>query len=203
MKKTGICCLVAAAMLAGAIVLNDSLAQPARAKTTVTRVGVCDIVEIFDNYQRAKDLTAQLGEHGKAIKAENEKRGKAIDAIKMELESLNPGSKEYEKRLDQIEKLTIERKAWLDYETAKSMRNHHRLTRDMHDQIVAMIALVSKELNLHIIFQRDRSKMTSNSTPELIRRIAARKVLYAAEEADITEIILSRLNLAYRSLKKP
>ena len=203
MKKTGICVLILAAVLAGAIVLKDSLAQTAKPRGVATRVGVCDIVEIFDNYQRAKDLTAQLSEHGKTIKAENEKRGKAIDAIKMELESLNAGSKEYDKRLDEIEKLAIERKAWLDYETAKSMRNHHRLTRDMHDQIVKMIAQVSKELNLQIVLQRDRSKMSSMTTPELIRKIAARKVLYAAEEADITEIVLSRLNLAYRSLKKP
>ena len=45
--------------------------------------------------------------------------------------------------------------------------------------------------------------MQSQNTPELIRRIAARKVLFAASEIDITEIALTRLNMAYRAKKTP
>lgn len=201
MNRKGIYLIVVAALAAGAILLREGAAQPGRSVTPSTRVAVCDIVEIFDNYQRAKDLTAQMNEEAGKIRAENEKRGKAIDDIKTELENLNPGSKEYEKRLDEIERLTINRKAWLDYMTAKNMRNHHRLTREMYEEIRAMVARVAKERDLKLVIHRNRSKVSSNNTRELLAAIANRKVIYAAEELDLTEVALARLNQAYRALK--
>ena len=188
--------------LAGAVLLKDVTGQPARPAQPATRVAVCDIVEVFDNYQRAKDLTQDLNDKSAKIKAENKQREKAIKAVQMEMENLKDGSPEYEKRLDQIQNMTIQRTAWLEFMTAKNMRNHHRLTKEMYNEMVAAVSQAAKELKCQVVFQRDRSKLQSNNTPELIRRISARKVIYAAAELDITEIVLGRLNMAYRATKK-
>jgi len=202
MKRTGICLTAAVVvLLAGAVALKDSLAQPARATAPATRVAVCDIVEVFDNYQRAKDLTAVMKEQAKRIEAEDEKRGKAIDAINMELESLKAGSPEHEKRLDEATRLTIERRAWREFQTAKNMRNHHRLTLEMYNEIRGMVARVAKEKGYHLVVHRNRSKLETQNTRELLQAIAARKVIFAAEEVDLTEAVLARLNQAFRALK--
>ena len=208
MKRYWLSGLILLALLAGAAGVANLAAQPAAAPrpthiTSATRLAVCDIVEVFDNYQRARDLTQQLEEKSRQIEAENGRREQAIRAIQAELQSLKPGSAEYEKRLDEIQKLTIDRKAWLDFETAKNMRNHHRLTKEMYEEIVAVVAQVAKELTCQLVIQRDRSQLKSENTPELIRRISALKVIYAAPEVDMTEVVLQRLNMAYRAKKTP
>jgi len=199
MKRTGTYLAAVVVLAVGAILWTYSLAQPARATVPATRVAVCDIVEVFDNYQRAKDLTAGMKNVAEKVQAENQQRGKAIDAIKMELDALNPTSKEYDKRLNEMERLTIERKAWLDYQTAKNMRNHHRLTLEMYQEIRAMVAQVAKEQNVQLVLHRNRAKVQTRNTRELLQTIAARKVIYAAEAGDLTEGVLARLNQAYKS----
>lgn len=201
MKRTGIYLTAIVIVLAGVALLRDSVAQPARPTAVTTRVAVCDIVEVFDNYQRAKDLTAAMKAQAAKIQAESDKRGKAIEAIKMELDALKAGSKEHEKRLDEMQRLTIERKAWLDFQTAKNMRTHHRLTLEMYNEIRAMVAQVAKERNYQMVIHRNRSKLDTKNTRELLQAIAARKIIFAAEEVDLTETVLGRLNQAFRALK--
>ena len=56
---------VAGAILCGVILLSDTLvrSEPDRAKAVATaRVAVCDVVMVFNNYQRAKDLTQTMSE---------------------------------------------------------------------------------------------------------------------------------------------
>ncbi len=114
-------------------------------KPAAATVGVCDVVVVFNEYQRAKDLTLKLNERRDALRAENEKRGKAIDVLRTELEGLKAGSKEYEQRLNEVQRLTIERTAWLQFQESLIMRDHQRLTREMYEQILRMIQTVGEQ----------------------------------------------------------
>ena len=192
--------LVTAVALVGlALLLNPLGAQPAApARPAGAQVGVCDVVVVFNEYQRAKDLTVRLNERRDALKAENDKRGKAIDVPRTELEGLKPGSKDYEQRLSEVQRLTIERSAWLQFQEALIMRDHQRLTREMYEQILKMIQGVAREQGFTLVVQRDKESMESQNTQELVQKIAARKVLYNDDGVDLTDTILARLNDQYR-----
>jgi len=161
-------------------------------------VAVCDVVVVFNEYQRAKDLTLRLNERRDALRAENEKRGKAIDVLRTELEGLKAGSKEYEQRLNEVQRLTIERTAWLQFQESLIMRDHQRLTREMYEQILRMIQTVGEQQGFLVVIQRDKESLESQSTQELIQKIASRKVLYNHSSVDITDSVLARLNDQYR-----
>lgn len=184
----------------GGVMMARLHAQPGAAAPS-TRVAVCDVVDIFNNYQRAKDLTATLNERRQGIKLENEKRGKEIDAIKMELEGLRKGSKEYEKRFNEMQRRTIDRQAWLQYEEALAVREHHRLTQEMYEQIRKMIATIATSRGFQIVLFRDPEDLTSQNTSELLRLINMRKVLYSDSSVDITEETLRSLNAAYKATR--
>jgi len=197
MKATQIGLLLVAALAAGALVLSQSSAQPASRPAPATRVAACDVVEVFNNYQRAKDLTARLEEKRKAITAENDQRKKAIDAVNMELSGLKEGSPEHEKRLGEMQRLEIERKAYLQFQEAVVMREHHRLTRDMYDQIRKVVAQVAREQGYQIVLYRERDEQPTESTPELLQLIERRKVLYCDDSVDVTAAVLGKLNQSY------
>jgi Skp family chaperone for outer membrane proteins len=189
--------VVAAAL---AVTLSNSIAQAPPAPPP-TRLAVCDLVDVFNNYQRAKDLTSQLNERRESIKAEADKRAKAIEALRMELEGLKQGSKEFEQRFNEVQRLTIERTAYLQFQDALAMRDHRNLTKEMYDEIMAMIGAVAKERGYEVVLARENEPLNMENTQEMLRQIGSRKVLYAASSVDLTESIMVRLNQNYKAVK--
>ena len=198
MKTSGIFAALTTAVVIGALVWTNSSAQTPAAATRA-RVGVCDVVEVFNNYQRAKDLTAKLNERRQAIKAESQKRSKAIDALRLELENYKKGSKKYEDTLNEIQRLSIEADAYLKYQDALALREHRKLTKDMYNEIKAMIARVARQRGVVLVLQREPDEITTENTAELLRQIYSRKVLYADDSLDLTETVLLALNQAYKA----
>lgn len=202
MKVPSICVLAVAALVGGTAALTSSLATPAAAPAAPTgRIAVCDIVDVFNNYQRAKDLTAQLNERRQAIKAESDKRNKAIDVLRQELEAYKKGSPKYKQTFSQITWQTIEAKAYLQYQDALALREHRQLTQEMYQEITKMIARVAKQRGFDLVLHREPEDLTTESTTEMLRQIHSRKVLYAAETLDVTESVLASLNQAYKAAK--
>jgi Skp family chaperone for outer membrane proteins len=193
--------LTAAALLVAVLFLVSALAQPAEAPTAppLARVGTCDIVELFTNYQRAKDLTTQLNERRQAITAERDKRTKAINALQAELENYKKDSPKYEQTVDEIQRLGIEAKAYLEYQDALALREHRKLTKEMYAEIKAVIARVAKQRGLNVVLQRESDTLDTDNPTEMLRQIYTRKVLFTEDGLDITDVVLTALNQAYRA----
>ena len=200
MKKSQILALLAAfGLVAGALLLRDSLAQTsAPATLSPARVAVCDIQEVFANYARATDLLAQLNDKRQALTTEDEQRGKALDAIQAELSALKRGSKEYEARLAEAERLRIDRAVAMQYKEGVLRRDHRRLTLEMYEEINKTLAAVAKDKGLDLVLYRDGELVDTDETLELLAQIRTRKVLYSDDRLDITAEVLDRLNAAYR-----
>lgn len=191
--------IIALTLVAAALTTSVATAPPGRPAAPAGRIAVCDVVEVFNNYQRAKDLTAKLNERRNAIKAESDKRSKAIEALQMELEGLKKGSEKYEQTFNEVQRLSIEHKAYLQYQDALALRDHQNLTKEMYEEITAMIARFAKERGFDVVVQREGAKLDAPNTTELLRQIYDRKLLYASEGVDLTEAVLLALNQAYRA----
>jgi Skp family chaperone for outer membrane proteins len=164
-----------------------------------TRVGVCNIPEIFDKYNRAQQLTEELKERTNKLKAENDRRVDTIRIKQTELEGLMPESPEYNKRLQEIQELTIERQVWLKMQEDLMMRDHLRLTRELYKDIKDSVARVAKARGFDIVIQFDPRAPEGNSSQEIVQQIDRRKVLYSDEQLDITAGVLQDLNERFRT----
>ena len=189
--------LVAALVPAAVALLGEVSAQSGAPAPPGSRIAACDVVEVFNNYQRAKDLTAKLEERRQAIAAENEQRKKAIETLRMEMEGLKEGSPEYEKRFGEMQRLSVERQAYLQFQEQLAMREHHRLTSDMYEQILKVIARVAREQGYQMVIYRERGDQPTTTTPELLQKIERRKLLYCDDGIDITATVLATLNREY------
>jgi Skp family chaperone for outer membrane proteins len=202
MRVSRVSVLIVVGVALSAAVLSHSLAQPAAKPATPTKVAVCDVVKIFNNYQRAKDLTTEVSERRKVIQSENDARGKKIDDKQKEMKALKKNSKEYESRFKELQLIILEREAWLKYQETLAVREHYRLTVEMCEEIQKMIATLAKERSIQIVLFRDAEKITSQNAAELLRQIGMRKVLYSDSSVDMTEDALWRLNEAYRASQR-
>ncbi len=204
MKSPKTLLMVIGALAAWAILLGNLGAQPRREiRVMPTRVAVCDIFEVFNNYKRTKDIAVKLDAHRQQIKNENIKRGKALDSLQLELDSLKESSKKYEETLNEIQRLSIERQAWLTFRASLAARDHHRLTKEMYEEALAMVATIAKAKGLDLVLFHEGKIPPTQNSEDLRRAVQARKILYSADTIDITKETLRRINEAYSKATKP
>ena len=203
MRRLGTLSIVTVLVLGAGALLSRGLAQaPAKPDSPATRVAVCDVVALFKEYQKAKDLLAQLDTRGKQIKAEDANRAKEIQQLRESLGALVAGSKEYQARLTQMKKLTVERAVWQKLSEDEILADHRMLTEQMYREIVAAIEQVATERGFNVVIHRDSIDITSQTTGELLNKIALRKCLYAEASLDLTDAVLKRVNDTYQATKK-
>ena len=162
-------------------------------------IAVCNVVEILNNCQKAKDLTAELNKERGRIEGEVKTRTDAIDNLDKELKLLTVGSEEYEQRFLESQRLVINREAWLKFEQSKAMRMHQKLTREVYSEVQKAIGVVAKSRGFKVVLYHRRGKLQATSTADMRSEISQRKVVYSDEAIDITTSVLSSLNAAYRS----
>jgi len=188
-------------LLAAGLLLAPSLAQVQAPAGGATRVAVCDVVQVFNNYARANDLTETLNQKRQEIQAESQKRQQAVENLQQEMQGLLEGSEEYERRFGEIQRMSIDREAWMRHQEGTLMREHHRLTGEMYEEIVKTIEQIAKEGGIDVVLFRARGKIESQNTQQLLQQIEGRKVLYASDGVDLTDTVLTRLNEAYKAGK--
>ena len=169
----------------------------AQARRVVTDVAVCDVLEVFRNYERAGDLTQEMQQRRDDIVAGRETRIAEIDAERKELEAYRPGSPEYEPQLRLVQRKIIETNAWEEYQMAMAGHEHHRQMTEMYDEIMAMAKTIADERGHKIVLFRESPDTQTQDMQELLSQIEARKVLYASPEVDLTDIVVDRLNSQY------
>ncbi len=201
MKTSKIYTLALAAVVALAILLGNSFAASTAITAGPTKVALCDVVHVFNNYARAADLTSQLNEKRQAVQLQAESKLRVVEQMQMELEGLVEGSEQFESRLGDVQKLEIERQAWLQIKEASILREHHRLTREMYNQILAKVAHVAKARKVDLVMYQVRGELLGANTQQLLQEIAQRRILYAGEGMDLTELVLTSLNDDYTATK--
>ncbi len=193
--------LAVVVLLGGAVWLGRSFAQNTVISAGPTRVAVCDVVQLFNNYQRAKDAGEKLNEGREAIRVENQKRIEAIENLRAQLGGLLEGSPEHEQKLNDVQLQEIQRQAWLKFEDTRLMREHHTMTKDMYNELREAVSQVAQEHGFTLVLYHMRGELESTETPQLLQQIQQRKVLYVAKDVDLTDIVLKRLNDNYQALQ--
>lgn len=165
----------------------------------VGKTAVCNIAQVFENYKRAKDLTADFEKRRVALGEEDARRQRAIESLHLQLDALALGSKAYEAKLSEIEEATLSREVWRKLEEGKLVREHLALTQEMYSDILRLIETVAKERGYELVLYRDELDLASSNRSELLSKIALRKVLYSSDAIDITDAVLKRLDSLYES----
>lgn len=195
---------VVAIALGLALVLREGHAQQKPEAAPVifptAKTAVCDVVKLFSNYQRAKDLETKLRDHRNSLKKEDADRSKKIDSIESELKDLDPTSNEYQNRLDLMTKLTIDRETWIKFEEAKDNQEHTRMTEAVYNDVLKAVSDVAKDKGITLVLNSDDT--APESKPDILRKIERKKVLYADNSLDITNDVLARLNESYKAAPK-
>ncbi|MDY7010998.1 MAG: OmpH family outer membrane protein [Planctomycetota bacterium] len=198
--------LLVVAVLFSAVVVffSHSSAQdaPAAPAARATRVAVCDVASVFNNYQKAKDLNEKFAQKRKDISAEDEKRNQEIQRLEKMLEGVEPGSKIHDKTSEQLQELVIKRSVWRKLQEQAAIRWHRRLTEQMYSEILTAVETVAKRRGCDLVIYHEDVPIASETTTELLNKIAQRKCLYYNPSIDLTDAVLQFANSKYANQPK-
>ncbi|MCX5671021.1 MAG: OmpH family outer membrane protein [Planctomycetota bacterium] len=194
--------LLAAALAVG---LPLVLAGTVRAEL---KLGVVDIVEVTNNYDRTKDASADLQVEQANLKAAAEPKAKALEDMRIKRDGFNRGTEEYKKLDDQLLKTEVEFRNWLGLEQIKIERRHRDVLLDMYNEIVKVATRLGREKSLDMVFTKaflsppQIDVTVATGLDDLKNRIMGQRVLFPSSVADLTQDVLKTLNAEYKSSKK-
>jgi Skp family chaperone for outer membrane proteins len=172
------------------------------------KLGLVDIVEVTNNYDRTKDASADLQVEQANLKAAAEPKAKALDDLRLKRDGFNRGTEEYKRLDEQLLKTEVEFRNWLGMEQIKIERRHRDVLLDMYREITKVTSRLAKEKGLDMVFTKaflsppQIDVDTAQNLEDLKNRIMGQRVLFPTTVADLTKEVLAALNAEYKSSKK-
>ncbi len=165
-------------------------------------IAVVDIAHVFNNYQRAKDLTGEMNELQKKLKAQQDEKVAEINALKKEIEAAEKDPDEARKLNAQLQDKVIALKTWMQTRQAAALRRHQELTREMYDEILAATAKVARRRGFLLVLNAVPKPDPDAKPAALLSQIQHRSVIYADQRVHICRDVLAEVNDAYRRRRK-
>ncbi|MCA9243872.1 MAG: OmpH family outer membrane protein [Phycisphaerales bacterium] len=163
------------------------------------RVAAVDVVMIFNEYQRQKDLSEELRVKQEETQQEAERRQHEADGLEAIVSRMSPNDPLYVQRYEELLKMQIENKNWLDVTQSTLTRELAVWSTKIYQEILIATEQVADQYGLDLVMYREEFRPT-NFDPQLVReQIRARKVVYARDSINVSSQVLERLNETYRS----
>ena len=196
--RAAVCTLAFAA----AILLATTGVLHAQSRGGAGGVAVVNVVKLFNEYQRQKDLTEEMRQKKAQLDAENQQRRGRIESLEATINVTDPSDPTYMDKTKQLLKEQIEFKNWFDLIQADMTREVGVWTARIYQEILQSVREVAEQDGYDLVLYIDEFQPTGVD-PDMIReQIRSRKVIYARSTVDLTQRVLDKLNTQFRALPR-
>ncbi|MCK4342801.1 MAG: OmpH family outer membrane protein [Phycisphaerae bacterium] len=182
-----------------AFALTESIHAQNSGTPPTGRVACLDVVTVFNEYQRQKDLIEEMNELQRALQEENTQRRQKIDALDAEISALDAADPTLAERVRQLRTMTLDYKVWFEVKQADLTGEVARWSVKVYEEIRAATAEIARREGYDLVLYRGEFEPISMD-PELIKeQIRSIKLLYANPAVDISQTVIDHLNTGYRA----
>ena len=200
MKRTGLAgALTGVAVGLVAFTVTQSIHAQTGGAALTGRIACVDVVQVFNEFQRQKDLTEEMKELQDKLTDENKQRRQKIDALQAELDKLDPDDATYVTRMREMLAMQIDYKNWVDLKQADMSREIGVWSVRIYKEIVKSVGELAKHDGYDLVLYRGQFEPTSMEPDQVKEQIRSNHVLYANPSTDITQVVTDRLNKDYRA----
>lgn len=190
---------VAGIVVAVGFTASGPLAAQGGSSASSGRVACVDVVKVFNEYQREKDLEEEMKQEREKLELEAARRKQKIDAAKAVLDAMSTDDPIRTKKMRELLELNISTRNWMDITQAAMAREVGVWTTTVYKEILAVVETIAEEKGYDLVFYRDEFQVISMDPAEVREQIRARKLIYASAAADISQLVLDKLNADYRA----
>jgi Skp family chaperone for outer membrane proteins len=201
MKKQHIQSLIFAAIAVSLVGVGYVGAQNAGRKGGPSSVGVVDVKKVFDALDEKQQVELDMNARRQKLAAESNKRKAELEQLKADLEGiLKPGTAAYNEKRAELEEKSILFQAWVQFQNRKLAAESIVQTEALYKKMVDAIATVSRANQYDIVMFKEREVNFRGAKPETLAAvIQVRKVLWASDGLDITDLVSTRMNNDYKN----
>jgi len=165
------------------------------------KIGVVDINEVFDKYDKRVDLDQQLKDTEAEFKNEIESKKKAMIELNEETQLLDLGSESRSKNMEILEKKNVELEGFAKFAEKQLMKKYKDAFEKIYEEIIKEVDSFGKDRNYSVIIKKEKPNLKSNQLSDLQFKIGIRTVLYNSSAIDVTANITERINARYQQEK--
>ncbi len=191
--------VVGAAVAAATLVATRTLDAQSKATTSSGKVAVLDVVQVFNDYQRQKDLTEEMNEVQGKLQEENTQRRQRIDALQAEIDRLDKEDPTFVQRARDLLAMQIEYKNWVDLKQADLTREVGVWTNRVYREICRAAEAIAKQQGYDLVLYKgkfDDNILEPDQAKEQIRNM---QVIFAGGQIELTQAVADKLNADYRA----
>ena len=165
------------------------------------KIGIVDINEIFDNYDKRKDLDQQLKNTETEFKKEIESKKKTIIDLNEETQLLDLGSESRNMNMEILERKNVELEGYAKFAERQLTKKYKNAFEVIYEEIINEVDSFGKDRNYSVIIKKEKPNLQSNQLSDLQFKIGIRTVLYNSSAIDVTANITERINARYQQEK--
>jgi Skp family chaperone for outer membrane proteins len=175
--------------------------QGQAAGTRPTRIAVADIEHIFNALDQRQAIEADLLGRRETLDADANRRRQEIVQLQEDLAVLVVGTPPFRAKQEELERKTFEFDFWLQWQRDRLQRERALQTANLYRKILESIGRVAKDHNFDVVmFKEKPPEFGTAREDEIATRIQIRKVLWSAEDLDLTSAVLTRMNNEWRNV---
>lgn len=164
-------------------------------------VAVVDIQSVFESLKEKEkaesDLKTQLD---KLAQQENERK-KELETLQNDLEILAPNTPAFNEMQELLEQKTMDLQTWHNFQSLKLNRERVVLVENLYRKMIDAIGRVSQQNGYDIVLFKEKPADFRGAKPEaLTAMIQVRKVLWSAEELDLTDQVIQLMNNEFTNM---
>ena len=167
-----------------------------------TRIAVVDVVRAFEELDEKATMEAELADMGRSFQTERERRAKRLQELRADLDVLKTDSPAYRKTLAEIERLVIELRVLTTHQAKRLHRERANRTEQLYRRLLTGIAHVADDQKFDLVLFKEREPNFKDATSEQVATlIQVRKVLWHHDALDLTDAVVTRVNVAFRNAR--
>lgn len=163
------------------------------------RVATLDVVKVFNEFQRQKDLSEEMKQLQDKLQAENTTRRNKLDEEEASLSKISQDDPTYVARTRELLAKQIEYKNWSDLKQADVTREIALWSCRIYTEIAKAAGDVAQEQGYDIVLYKDEFECNTTNPDQIREQIRSRKVIYGSPSVDISQLVLDKLNSDYRA----
>ena len=193
-----IMCL-AFALLASLIYTNINIAN---AEAEDFKIGIVDIGNVFEKYQKRIDLDQELKEQEKEFQDEVNKKRKEIIDLDEETQLLDLGSESRSNNENLMERKNVELEGYAKFAERQLLKKYKDFFENIYQEVVQKVEKIGEQEGFDLIIKNEEADLKSNEISDLQFKIGIRTVLYHSDSVDITFDVVDILNASYSKEKE-
>ena len=165
-------------------------------------VACLDVVRIFTEYERQKDLTEEMRLVNQEMQDEEQRRRGQIDSLQATLDAMSPDDPTRVKRYREMFQLQLDYKNWGELMQADMGREIGLWTRRIYGEIMNATEELARREGFDIVLYKDQPELIGFDPDAVREQIRSRKLLFGSPTVDLTQPVLDKLNADYRQQPK-